>query len=70
MRALVEMTYEFEEPFVLDTTKYQTTFGSAGTPLPIAVAATVDGYRGKTIPTTPAASSPHHFTAERKAERI
>ena len=33
MRELAEMAYEFEEPFVLDTTKYQSTFGAAGTPL-------------------------------------
>ena len=55
MRALAEMAYEFDEPFVLDTTKYQTTFGSAGTSLPAAIAATVDGYRS-TAP--PAATSP------------
>ena len=36
MRALVEMSYEFDEPFVLDTTRYQTTFGSVCTPLAIA----------------------------------
>ena len=45
MRALIEMSYEFDEPFVLDTTRYQTTFRSACTPLSIAIAATVDGYR-------------------------
>jgi nucleoside-diphosphate-sugar epimerase len=49
LRALVEMSYEFDEPFVLDTTRYQTTFGGAGTPLARAVAATVDGYRGESI---------------------
>src|SRR4051812_17808955 len=27
MRGLAEMAYEFEEPFVLDTTKYRSTFG-------------------------------------------
>ena len=69
MRALVEMAYEFDEPFVLDTTKFQTTFGSAGTPLPTAIAATVDGYRNKAITTAPTASSPNHITKERKAER-
>ncbi len=45
MRALAEMAYEFEEPFVLDTTKYESTFGPAGTPLATAIEATVDGYR-------------------------
>ena len=33
MRELVEMVYEFEQPFVLDSTKYESTFGKAGTPL-------------------------------------
>jgi len=45
MRALAEMAYEFDEPFILDTSKYETTFGLAGTPLPDAVAATVAWYR-------------------------
>jgi len=39
------MSYEFDQPFVLDTTKYESTFGSAGTPLAAAVTATVDWYR-------------------------
>jgi nucleoside-diphosphate-sugar epimerase len=46
MRGLSEMAYEFEEPFVLDTSKYQATFGEAGTPLASAIAATVAWYRG------------------------
>jgi nucleoside-diphosphate-sugar epimerase len=41
IRELIEMTYEFESPFVLDTTKYESTFGLAGTPLPTAITATV-----------------------------
>jgi nucleoside-diphosphate-sugar epimerase len=45
MRELAEMAYEFEAPFVLDTTKYESTFGAAGTPLPQAIAATVAWYR-------------------------
>ena len=48
MRGLAEMSYEFDEPFVLDTTKFQTTFGSAGTPLATAVADTVAWYRART----------------------
>ena len=47
MRALVEMTYEFDEPFVLDTTKFESTFGAGGTPLPRAVGATVSWYRAQ-----------------------
>jgi len=45
LRELVEMAYEFEEPFVLDTTKYESTFGSAGTRLAAAISETVVWYR-------------------------
>jgi len=45
MRALAEMAYEFDEPFILDTAKYQAAFGPAGTPLAAAVAATLAWYR-------------------------
>ena len=45
MRELAEMAYEFDEPFVLDTGKYQSAFGAAGTPLAGAIAATVAWYR-------------------------
>ena len=51
LRELAEISYEFEEPFVLDTSKYESTFGAAGTPLPAAIAATVAWYR--TRPSTP-----------------
>ena len=40
---------EFEEPFVLDTTKYTTTFGAVGTALLEAMRATVNAYRGESI---------------------
>jgi nucleoside-diphosphate-sugar epimerase len=45
IRELVEMAYEFDAPFVLDTSKYESTFGSAGTPLAAAVTATVAWYQ-------------------------
>ena len=45
MRELVEMTYEFDEPFVLDTAKFESTFGAGGTPLAAAVTETVDWFR-------------------------
>ncbi len=45
MRELAEMAYEFEEPFVLDTSKYESTFGAAGTPLAAAITTTVAWYR-------------------------
>jgi nucleoside-diphosphate-sugar epimerase len=48
MRELAEMAYEFEEPFVLDTSKYESTFGAAGTPLASAIATTVAWYRTRT----------------------
>ena len=45
IRELVEMSYEFDAPFVLDTTKFTTAFGATGTPLATAVADTVAWYR-------------------------
>ena len=45
MRELAEMAYEFDQPFVLDTSKYESAFGTAGTPLAEAVAATMAWYR-------------------------
>jgi hypothetical protein len=62
MRAFGEMAYEFDEPFVLDTTKYQTMFGSAGTGLGKAIAETVDGYRSN------AATSPSRLDAAGRKE--
>ena len=47
LRELVEMSYEFDQPFVLDTTKFESTFGSSGTPLAAAVTTTVDWYRSQ-----------------------
>ena len=45
MRELAEMAYQFDEPFVLDTSKYESAFGAAGTPLADTVSATVAWYR-------------------------
>jgi nucleoside-diphosphate-sugar epimerase len=45
MRGLAEMSYEFEQPFVLDTSKYQATFTSPTTPLATAVRDTIAWYR-------------------------
>jgi nucleoside-diphosphate-sugar epimerase len=45
MRGLAEMSYQFDEPFVLDTTKFESVFGAAGTPLAAAIATTVAWYR-------------------------
>jgi nucleoside-diphosphate-sugar epimerase len=48
MRGLAEMAYEFEEPFVLDTTKFESAFGTAATPLATAITDTVTWYRIRT----------------------
>jgi nucleoside-diphosphate-sugar epimerase len=45
LRELPEMSYQFDQPFILDTSKYEAAFGPAGTPLAPAVAATVAWYR-------------------------
>jgi nucleoside-diphosphate-sugar epimerase len=51
LRELAEMSYQFDEPFDVDTSKYESAFGAAGTPLAAAIAATVTWYR--TRPSTP-----------------
>jgi nucleoside-diphosphate-sugar epimerase len=51
VRGLAEMAYEFDEPFVLDTTKFESTFASTGTPMATAVAETIAWYRNRTSPT-------------------
>jgi len=48
MRGLAEMSYEFDAPFVLDTFKFESTFGTSGTPMSTAVAETVAWYRTRT----------------------
>jgi nucleoside-diphosphate-sugar epimerase len=47
IRELAEMEYEFEEPFVLDTTKYAATFGPGGTPLTAAITETAAWFRSR-----------------------
>ena len=63
MRGLAEMAYEFEEPFVLDTTKYQSTFGT-GWHYP---AGHRDHRHGRLVP-EPAASA--MMTMSRGATRV
>jgi nucleoside-diphosphate-sugar epimerase len=50
MRGLAEMSYQFDQPFVLDTTKFESAFGAAGTPMNVAVNETVDWYRKQGSP--------------------
>ena len=45
MRELVEMQYQFEEPFVVDSAKISNKLGLEATPLDEAVAATLQEYR-------------------------
>jgi len=51
LRGLAEMAYQFDQLFILDTSKYEAAFGAAGTPLADAIAATIEWYR--TRPSTP-----------------
>ena len=45
MRELDEMLYEFEEPFIVDHSKFEQTFGNHATPLREAIRTTVAWYR-------------------------
>ncbi|GAP11607.1 NADH(P)-binding protein [Bellilinea caldifistulae] len=44
-RETVEMMYEFEKPFVMDSSKFTRAFGQTATPLRDALAETIDWYR-------------------------
>ena len=45
MHEIVEMLYEFEEDFVLDSSKFEQAFGNIATPLDAAIRSTVAWYR-------------------------
>jgi nucleoside-diphosphate-sugar epimerase len=45
VREIKEMLYEFEEPFVVDDSRFEATFGGGATPLPEAIDATVAWFR-------------------------
>ena len=45
-REMIEMAYEFEEPFLLDSSRIERTFGMRPTPLEEAIAETVAWWRG------------------------
>src|ERR687889_859351 len=47
MREMIEMLYEFEEPFVVDHSKFEQAFGEHATPLREAIGHTVRWYRTK-----------------------
>ena len=44
-RESIEMLYEFEKPFVVDSSQFERTFGVRATPLAEAIKATVAWYR-------------------------
>ena len=46
-REMVEMTYEFDRPFIVDSSKFVNAFGDVSTPLREAIRATVDWYKQK-----------------------
>jgi len=45
VRELKEMLYEFEEPFVVDDSRFEATFGGSATPLPEAIETTLAWFR-------------------------
>jgi nucleoside-diphosphate-sugar epimerase len=47
MKGLAEMSYEFDAPFILDTSKYQACFGTDITPLNTAIADTVAWFKAE-----------------------
>lgn len=47
MRGLAEMAYQFEQPFVLDTTRFAATFGAVSTSFEVAIRETVAWYRSQ-----------------------
>src|ERR687893_80384 len=47
IRETIEMPYEFEEPFVVDHSKFEKALGQRATPLDEAIGETVRWYRGK-----------------------
>ncbi|HWQ39559.1 MAG TPA: NAD-dependent epimerase/dehydratase family protein [Burkholderiales bacterium] len=49
LKELGEMLYQFERDFVLDSTRFEKTFGIAPTPLDDSIRATLDWFRGKAV---------------------
>jgi nucleoside-diphosphate-sugar epimerase len=50
MRELSEMLYEFDEAFIVDSSKFEHAFGTTATPAPEAIAQTIDWYRRRPLP--------------------
>jgi len=45
VRELPETAYQFARPFVMDTTRYESTFGADPTPIHTAIGRTIEWYR-------------------------
>ncbi len=58
IREIAEIRYQFDAPFVVDSTAAQTTFGLAATPMETALSETISWYRNHT--TTKDAVGAHH----------
>jgi nucleoside-diphosphate-sugar epimerase len=48
VRELREMLYQFERDFVMDSSRFESTFGAQPTPLAQAIGQTLDWYRSRT----------------------
>ena len=46
-REVVEMLYEFEEPFVVDSSKFEQAFGLTATPFDTSIPATVAWWQSR-----------------------
>jgi nucleoside-diphosphate-sugar epimerase len=46
-RELPEMLYQFDRPFIVDSSLFTSTFGQSPTPLPKVLTSTVDWYRNR-----------------------
>lgn len=57
MREVAEMTYQWQAPFVLDDTRFRTTFGATATPWPAALADTVAWARAHYTPASARATA-------------
>lgn len=53
MRELPEMMYEFEKPYLVDSSAFESTFDARPTPMDDAIAATLDWYRAEQATVSP-----------------
>lgn len=70
VRETMEMLYEYDQPFVVDSTRFTETFGMAATPLPEAAAATVEWYRSTDSSARSRAARPSPAVATSTSEGV